>query len=296
MASASTAPHADLVTPEAVPIELPAAGIGSRALALAVDLVVIVGLLLVVALPLALLAATVAVPDWLAVTVLLVTVAALLWGYPTGFETLARGRTPGKMLLGLRVVTREGGPVRLRHAALRAALVLVEIGATTGGLAVLSALVTSPPRRLGDLAAGTFVINERVPRPTSAVTFTVPAGWEQAAARLDPGALDAPGYAAVRTALLRAGELPSARATPLLEGVAAPLARRLGLSPPTGAPAQAFLVCLAARYQQRADAAGRGLDADSRGVRSGTAAPLPRSHRAAPAAPSATPSGSPAPD
>ena len=70
-------------------------------------------------------------------------IALVLMGYPVAFETLWRGRTVGKKAMGLRAVTLEGAPIRLRHALLRMMGGLVDrflppIG-VTGTLMVLEA-------------------------------------------------------------------------------------------------------------------------------------------------------------
>ncbi len=79
--------------------------------------------------------------------------------------------------MGLRVVTREGAPVQFRHAAIRAALGLIDFYLAFGGVAVISALVTREHQRLGDLVAGTLVLRERTgARAPTAVRFAVPAG------------------------------------------------------------------------------------------------------------------------
>lgn len=240
--------HAGLVTPEAVALELPAAGIGSRALARVVDTlvqaaagaaVIFVGVTTI----------GTDIPESLGIALILFGLAALLWGYPTAFETLLRGRTPGKVALGLRVVTREGGLVRFRHAALRAALGLVEFTVTAGGIAVISAFVTDPPRRLGDLAAGTFVITERTPSAAGAVRFAAPEPWADYAARLDVGGIDATTYHAVRTVLRRGERLRPSDAEPLLRRVAREVAGRVTPPPPERIDARSFLACVAAAYQ-----------------------------------------------
>lgn len=239
-----------LVTPEAVALDLPAAGIGSRSLAKLLD--TLIQVLVAVGVGFAGASAVdTAVPDWVGITVVLVGLAALLWGYPTAFETLMRGRTPGKAALGLRVVTRAGGQVRFRHAALRAALGLVELVVTAGGVAVVSALLTDPPRRLGDLAAGTFVVTERTPGGAGAMRFQAPAAWSDYAARLDAARIDATTYAAVRTALRRAAQAPRRDHEPVLRRVAHRVASRVSPAPPQDIDAQAFLTCVAAAYQRR---------------------------------------------
>src|SRR3954465_2361907 len=112
---------ARLVTPEAVALELPTANVGSRILAFAIDAAVVgLGLtILVLTGGLAASSAVQVLPGWVAVTIITILLSAWSFGYFILSETLWRGRTLGKAALGLRVVTREGGPVRFRHALIR---------------------------------------------------------------------------------------------------------------------------------------------------------------------------------
>lgn len=248
-----------IVTPEAVRLEFEAAGIGSRALALAIDLVVQVTVMVAALLSLELVGGGGAgLPEWVAITTSLLIVFAVFWGYPVTLETLWRGRTLGKAAMGLRVVTKEGAPVRFRHAAIRAALALVDFWVTFGGVAVVSALVTREHQRLGDLVAGTLVLRERTgaAAPT-AVTFTVPPGAEAYAATIDASGLTVDDYAAVRGFLLRAGDLPVHVRADLAGRLASPVAQRLRHRPPQWVTAELFLVCVAARFQERGGAGRR---------------------------------------
>ncbi|ACY99580.1 MULTISPECIES: RDD family protein [Thermomonospora] len=151
----------ELVTGEAVALEIRVARLAGRACALVLDLVFQV-MLLNVALYLA--AATNAIADeaW-GVGLGIVAVAGVLVGYPCAFETLSRGRTPGKLAVGLRVVADDGGPVRFRQAFVRALASVVEIWVLFGAPALVASLFNRRGKRLGDLFAGTVVIQERVP-------------------------------------------------------------------------------------------------------------------------------------
>src|SRR4029079_11871859 len=100
-------------------------------------------------------------PSAAMVIVSVITSFAVFFGYPVACETLWNGQTIGKMALGLRVRTREGTPVRFRHAAIRASLGIVEFYVTFGLAALLSIPFTRDHQRLGDLAAGTVVMRER---------------------------------------------------------------------------------------------------------------------------------------
>ncbi|MDQ3974174.1 MAG: RDD family protein, partial [Actinomycetota bacterium] len=186
-----------IVTPEAVRLDLETAGLGSRTAAALIDLTIQFSALYALGLAGALIAASVGpgLPGWLGVTLVLLLVFALLFGYPLALETLWRGRTIGKAALGLRVVTVEGAPVRFRHAFARAALGLVDFYATFGAAAVLSVLLSRRNQRLGDLVAGTVVLRERsAQRAPTSVRFAVPPGAESYAATVDPAGLTVDDY------------------------------------------------------------------------------------------------------
>jgi uncharacterized RDD family membrane protein YckC len=245
---------ARMVTPEAVALEFRTANLGSRIFAYLVDMVVVVAGVLVALFAVTLIgqAGDVVVPDWVALTLVLVLLPAWWLGYFIAFETLWRGRTPGKAALGLRVVTKEGAPVRFRHATIRSLLGLVDFLIAGGFIAVVFILFTKDNQRLGDLVAGTLVLRERsalaAPAP---VTFTPPPGLEPYTATLDPGGLTTGEYQAVRTFLLRAASLPPGPRSALALQLANPLAARLRPPPPAGISPEQYLSCVAAASQQR---------------------------------------------
>jgi uncharacterized RDD family membrane protein YckC len=245
-----------VVTPEAVVLELETAGVGSRLAAQAIDLgVLLLGFSLVVGVTSALTNQT-ALPDWVGVVVVVLAVAVVLVGYPVACEVLNRGRTLGKAALGLRVVTVEGAPVRLPHAAARAALSLVDLWLLGGAVAVVSVMSTRTHQRLGDLVAGTVVLRDRAAeRAAVALAFHPPWGWEAWAAALDVSAVRAEDYTLIRSFLTRVDELsPEARAA-LATRIGVAVATRLRVRPPAHLSPEAFLACVAAAYQRRPAAA-----------------------------------------
>ena len=244
---------ARIVTPEAVALEFQTANIGSRILAYLIDMVIVVAGIVVAVVTVALgQTAGAVLPDWVGLTLVLVLLPAWYLGYFIASETLWRGRTVGKAALGLRVVTKEGAPVRFRHAAVRALLGLVDFGVAGGFFAVVFILFTRDNQRLGDLVAGTLVLRERsglaAPAP---VSFAPPPGLEGYAATLDTTRLALEEYQAVRTFLLRAASLPPGPRASLAVQLADPLAARLRPPPPPGVAPEAFLHCVAAAYQRR---------------------------------------------
>jgi len=142
-------------TPEGVSLQMTLAGLGSRAIAGGIDLTIKGLLAALVAVVLAALFAG------LGSAVLLPLLGLLVIAYDVLFETLARGRTPGKRMTGLRVVRSSGRPVDLLASAIRNLLRLVD-GLPLSFLPTLvSVLVTQRNQRPGDLAADTVVIRDR---------------------------------------------------------------------------------------------------------------------------------------
>lgn len=239
-----------IVTPEAVLLEFAVAGLGSRSLAFLVDLAIRAGMLWLVFLALA--AAGIVLDDTVVVVITIAAVFAAVLVYPAAAETIWNGRTPGKMALGLRVVTVEGAPVRFRHAAIRSALGIVDFLLGAGTLAVLSALATRRSQRLGDLAAGTIVIRERQARQDSRpVAFRPPPGWEAYTAALDVSALQPDASVLVRSFLLRVHELEPAARRERAAALAERVATAIGLRLHPGTDPEAFLVAVAAAHQAR---------------------------------------------
>ena len=270
-----------VVTPEAVPLELETANIGSRCLAVMIDWLIqgttlfalIVGFTALVG------ATNTHVGVGIAAAFFFLLTFIVLWGYPTVMETLWRGRTIGKAALGLRVITVEGAPVRFRHAAIRATLGLVDFILTSGAGAVISVLLTPRSQRLGDLVAGTVVLRERTGlRAPVAVEFPVPQGLEAYAQTLDVARLTGDDYRAARTFLLRAGSLAPAVRYDLALRIAEPVAERVQPAPPAGVPPEAFLLCVAAVYQHRQSRQGSVPTYASPPVPSSYAPPTP-AHR-----------------
>lgn len=88
----------------------------------------------------------------------------LEWGYPVVFEAGKRGATPGKRAMGLRVVQPSGSPITFGQAVVRNFLRFADaMPLFTYGFGLASCLATKRFQRLGDLAAGTVVIYDRLP-------------------------------------------------------------------------------------------------------------------------------------
>jgi uncharacterized RDD family membrane protein YckC len=238
----------DLVTGEAVLLDLRLAKLASRSLALAIDLVVQVGALFVGTF--LIVGTATFVDDALAAALGLVFYLVVVVGYPTAFETLTRGRTLGKMALGLRVVREDGGPIRFRHALLRALMGVVEIWLTFGSVALITSLASAQGRRVGDFLAGTVVVRERVTATAGAAATMPPplAGW---AVGLDLSRVPDDVALAARQFLGRAHELSPEVRDRMARSLAASLAAVTAPPAPPGTPDWAFLSAVLAERRRR---------------------------------------------
>ena len=234
-----------IVTPEAVLLDLPAAGVATRMMAKAVDLFCQLCLTWGVSVGIVLLAGG----GGSLAGVVIGVIAFLIWFVvPCLVETFSNGRSPGKSMLGLRVVTLDGGPVMFRHAFLRA-VCFIPLDLVLG---LIPAVATRRSQRFGDLLAGTFVLVERNPAAGSTpIAFYPPPGCEHYVAALDVGRVTAEQYRLLRAFLLRVGQLDGSARGHLAVRLAVSLVARTSPPPPAGLPPEIVLVCIASAYQYR---------------------------------------------
>jgi uncharacterized RDD family membrane protein YckC len=247
-----------LRTPEQIDLQYDLAGLGSRFMALAIDMLIQAAVVAAVAAVFGLGGAllTVSFRDLfgprsglvlsIGVALAILFVFLLTWGYFLVFELLWNGQTPGKRVAGIRVLTSRGEPVTPVHALVRNLLRLVDMLPTSYMIGTICILVTRRGQRLGDLAAGTVVVRERrveLPRtlppldPALALPPQVASVFSEEDARL------------ARDFLLRAPSLPPARRSELGRQVAATLRARLqaaGQPAPTGLADERLLPAVAA--------------------------------------------------
>jgi uncharacterized RDD family membrane protein YckC len=241
----------EVVTGEAVVLDVPCARFPSRMVAIIIDMAVQIIIAAVVfgvigAMANHMNAASTAALGIAALVLIFVV-------YPTTFETLSRGRSLGKLALGLRVVSDDGGPVRFRQALFRASAALLEIWLLTGAPALICSLLSAKGKRFGDLFAGTFVIQERLPRrpglPAALAVVPPPlAGWAQA---LELSGLDDHTAEQAGSYLRRIYELTPAARDEFGQRIAAAVAAHVTPPPPPGTPPAAFLAAVLAVRRQR---------------------------------------------
>ena len=244
-----TAYGGPIVTGEAVALELRPAGIGSRGIAFLIDYVlqtiVLIGLTLVAT------NVVIGIDEAAGLTFIIVSVVIVFVGYPVGFETLWRGRTLGKAAMGLRVLRDDGGPIRFRHAFVRGLVGVVadRPGITYTLAALIPMLVTNRSKRLGDLAAGTVVVQERVPSRLAQPAVMPPAlsAW---AATIDLSMVNDELAMALRQFLGRSAQLAPWAREQMGSQLLAELASRTA-PPPAGTPPWAYFSAVLAERTRR---------------------------------------------
>lgn len=171
-----------VVTGEAVVLELKPAGFAARGLSILIDLIaqIILAILLV------LLIGNVfggVLDTALTGALSLVVVVLLILVIPVTVETVTRGKSLGRLVMGLRIVRDDGGAIRFRHAFIRGMLAILEIYMLAGSLAFLVSLFNERSKRLGDLLAGTYAMRERVVARPRALATMPPRlqGWSETA-------------------------------------------------------------------------------------------------------------------
>jgi hypothetical protein len=194
--------------------------------------------------------------------------------YPVTLETLTRGRSLGKMALGLRVVRDDGGPIRFRHALSRGlAGFVVDFGLLSGfsgAVGLIASLLSEKGQRIGDRLAGTVVVRERVPEIRRAELVMPPplAAW---AASLSLSQLPDPLALSARQFLQRAADLDPRVRDSLGTRLAEEVVARVSPPPPPGTPAEPFLTAvLAERTRREGERLGAPRDAAKTGWESPT--------------------------
>ena len=151
----------EILTGEGVALQISAASVITRAGAWLLDAVA-TGLVLV-GLP-ALLISVIGIDKYdeaLATAIIYVLMAVVFLVVPITVETLTHGRSLGKAVFGLQVIRDDGGPIRLRHAAVRALVGFFELWLLLGGLAFVTSMLNDRGKRVGDYLAGTYVARMR---------------------------------------------------------------------------------------------------------------------------------------
>jgi uncharacterized RDD family membrane protein YckC len=248
-----------LVSGEAVEFDIRIARLGSRALALMLDIVAELALFTVLFVASAIITSAVSggSDGALIQSLLVICIVISVVGYPVAFETLSGGRSLGKFAMGLRVVRDDAGPIRFRHALTRNLVALavewpgLVMPLVTWVVSLWTMLVNRHGKRLGDIAAGTIVIYERTPAAWGWVPAMPPAlaGW---ATTLDLTGLSDDLALAVRHYLARNREIREPFRSRVGYGLAIEVASCTTPPAPPGTPGWAYLAAVLAERHRRA--------------------------------------------
>ena len=233
-------------TPDHVTLEFELAGPGSRFSAYIIDFVFSVVLIVVIVLALYASGALVTLrslvgagrgsswrASWIMSLVVLI-IFLINWGYYVLFEGLSKGSTPGKKRVGIRVIRQDGLPIGLREAALRnlvrAADMLPPPSYILGGLVMH---FDPQGRRLGDMLAGTYVVVEKFDLAAqgasgAAWASRVEQGRSRQALTLPRGTISPQQIGLIERFLGRRHELSEERRAQLVWQIAEPLLPMLG--------------------------------------------------------------------
>jgi uncharacterized RDD family membrane protein YckC len=283
----------EIVTGEAVVIDVPCARFPSRMVALSIDIAAQIVLLVILAVIVAAAGANGRLDSAAEGAIILTVSVLVIVGYPAIFETLSRGRSLGKITLGLRVVSDDGSPERFRQALVRSLASVLEIWSLFGCPALITSLISAKGKRLGDVFAGTFVIQERLPARAGPMAVMPPwlAAW---ASRLELSGLPDETAAMARGYLGRFWELTPAARDEFGRRIAADVASRVSPPPPPGTPPAVYLSAVLAERRAREQARLAAWQARQGGYGpvAGHAGPWPGQ----PTARGGSPSGPPAQD
>lgn len=237
----------EVVTGDAVVLDVQIAQLPVRTLSALIDIVVmVIGYLL----GLMLWAATLTQFDTaLTNAILLIFTVLVIVGYPLVLETATRGRSVGKIAMGLRVVSDDGGPERFRQALFRALAALVEIWMLFGSPAVICSILSPKAKRIGDIFAGTVVVNERGPRLGPPPMMPPALAWW--ASSLQLSGLSAGQAEVARQFLSRATQLDRQLRLQMAYRIAGDVVARIAPPPPPGAPPELVLAAVLAERHRR---------------------------------------------
>jgi uncharacterized RDD family membrane protein YckC len=237
----------EVVTGDAVVLDVQIAQLPVRAVSALIDITV---MFICYVLGLMLWAASLTQFDTaLSTAVLIIFTVLVMLGYPLIFETATRGRSVGKIVMGLRVVSDDGGPERFRQALFRALASVIEIWMFLGSPAVISSILSPKAKRIGDIFAGTIIVSERAPRlgPPPMMPPTL-AWW---ASSLQLSGLDAGRAEVARQFLSRAPQLDRQLRQQMAYRIASDVVYRIAPPPPPGTPPELVLAAVLAERHRR---------------------------------------------
>lgn len=154
----------EILTGEAVALDVQPVGFFLRALGTFIDMVLGAVLFLLFTLVAGLLFGLDIFGDSVVRIVTISMLVLITVVIPTAVETATGGRSLGKLAVGGRIVRSDGGAAGFRQAFIRALVGVLELWFTFGAVAAIVGAFTPRSQRLGDLLAGTYSERTRTPR------------------------------------------------------------------------------------------------------------------------------------
>lgn len=269
-------------TPEQIRLELPLAGVGSRFLALALDMLIqfaigaVLGIVFLFIVS-ALMVTSESAGTW-GIALFILGAFLVQFGYFAIFEAVWNGQTPGKRMMHLRVIEDSGRPINVYAAVARNLLRIVDSLPGVYAVGILSALLSSKNKRLGDYVAGTVVVHERPldqqsvtgwqpapAKPAAKATFTtgsvlginpaparpVPVEDPKVPSGYDAGLLSTAEFGLIESFLLRRAQLETRVRAQMARQIVDKIAPRLQIRPEDLARAEPLLEKLATEYREQ---------------------------------------------
>ena len=243
----------EIVTGEAVVLQMPSATAASRIGSGAIDWILYMLCFALSAWTLSKLSGSLS--SAVTRSILISLMAFWMWLVPALISALSHGSSLGKLITGTRVVRSDGARISIRQAFIRATIGVFEITFSSGAIAILAIVFSARSRRFGDMAADTYVV--RWPKSKKyAPPAQVPPSLQSWAAgvwlRPLPGGLTLNLVNHLRSRGALTPEARSAQAQ-ILAGAAEPF---VSPPPPWGTPAEEFIEAVVAL--QFRDQAQRG--------------------------------------
>lgn len=242
-------------TPEQVHLEFVLADIGSRFMAVFAD-TIIQALLILALLILDRFFLQGTVYEWGSARLWVVAIVIFIyfciyWGYYAAFEALWNGQTPGKRWAGIRVIKESGRAINAFEAIARNVVRVIDFLPGIYAVGIITMLLNSKNRRLGDFAAGTLVVHDR--KPTETELFFNTAEKKGDFAVYQAGRLGVPEVELIETFLARRLDIPPEVRLQSATRIADMICTRLGIDPlARPADTENFLELIVREFRDRA--------------------------------------------
>jgi uncharacterized RDD family membrane protein YckC len=237
-------------TPELIALELPLAGIGSRFLAFAIDSLLQTGASIIVLLT------TKALSMWLGdlfnaigATASILTAFCLYWGYFAFFEILWSGQTPGKRLVGIRVIKESGRPITALEGISRNVLRALDMLPVFYAVGLICMISNKRNKRVGDFVAGTVLVHDKKMESVSAVWNP---GGLSSSVNLQSSKISPEMLLLIETYLNRRYELDASVRIKTAQQIASAIVDKTGVEREEGESDDAFLEAVARKVRDTA--------------------------------------------